>query len=142
MDLKISEEYKHLLDEYKVYYDKSNGYFKAYKKGKMTYLHRLIMNAKKGELVDHINRIKTDNRISNLRIVTKTQNNYNRGVKSKYGRGVYFDKNGDRFRACISVNNKTLKLGSFKTHGEARAAYNKKAKEVHGDLAILNFQFK
>ena len=134
--MKIDTEDLYLLEEYNILLDKSNGYYLATKKSKKEYLHRLIVGAKKGDIVDHIDMDKTNNRKSNLRIVSKSLNNYNRSVSSKYGRGIYFDKSGNRFRACISKNNKTLKLGSFSSILHAKKAYNKKAKEIYGDDAF------
>ena len=122
------------LDITKIRYDKSNGYAKI--NGK--YLHRLIINAKNGEIVDHINRNKLDNRIENLRIVNKSLNNYNKEINNLLGRGIYFDKAGNRFRACISYQNKTEKLGSFKSIDKAKESYNKRAIEIYGNNAILH----
>lgn len=126
-----------LVDISKLYYDKSNGYVVVSPKPK-TYLHRIVTEAKKGEIVDHINRNRLDNRKSNLRIVNHKLNSYNKTIKNENMRGVYFDKCGNRYRACISDNNKTLKLGSFKTINEAKIAYNKKAMEIYGDNAFLH----
>ena len=138
-NLLISKEDEELLKLYRILFDKNSGYFRVYLgKGEYTYLHRLIVNAKKGDIVDHIDRNRQNNTRENLRIVTRATNNYNREVKNKLGRGIYFDKFGNRFRACISHENKTLKLGSFKTLIEAKEAYNKKAVELRGDDAYLH----
>jgi len=132
-NLLISDIDKYILTEYNVHYDKSNGYYRCKKKGeKYIYLHRLIIGAKKDEIVDHINGNKHDNRRSNLRIASASLNCYNRKVENILGRGIYYDACGCRYRACISVNNKTLKLGSFRNILDAKIAYNKKAFEVHG----------
>ncbi len=132
-DLLISEKDLFLIKDNKIYFDNSVGYYKIYLgKNKFTYLHRYILNAKKGEIVDHINRNKKDNRRENLRFVSAKLNNYNKNVKNKLGRGIYYDKYGKRYRACISNENKTLKLGSFKTIFEAKKAYNLKAIEMYG----------
>lgn len=138
-NLLISKEDEELLKLYRILFDKNSGYFRVYLgKGEYTYLHRLIVNAQKGDIVDHIDRNRQNNTRENLRIVTRATNNYNREVKNKLGRGIYFDKFGNRFRACISHENKTLKLGSFKTLIEAKEAYNKKAVELRGDDAYLH----
>jgi hypothetical protein len=138
-NLLISKEDEELLKLYRILFDKNSGYFRVYLgKGKYTYLHRLIVNAQKGDIVDHIDRNRQNNTRENLRIVTRATNNYNREVKNKLGRGIYFYKFGNRFRACISHENKTLKLGSFKTLIEAKEAYNKKAVELRGDDAYLH----
>jgi len=96
------------------------------------------VNAQKGDIVVHIDRNRQNNTRENLRIVTRATNNYNKEIKNKLGRGIYFDKFGNRFRECISHENKTLKLGSFKTLIEAKEAYNKKAVELRGDDAYLH----
>ena len=138
-NLLISKEDEELLKLYRILFDKNSGYFRVYLgKGEYTYLHRLIVNAKKGDIVDHIDRNRQNNTRENLRIVTRATNNYNKEIKNKLGRGIYFDKFGNRFRACISHENKTLKLGSFKTLIEAKEAYNKKAVELRGDDAYLH----
>jgi len=68
------------------------------------------------EMLDHINRDKTDNRISNLRIVNNQQN------KENYeGKGCYLENN--KWRAMIRVDKKLLHLGCFNTEEEARQAY-------------------
>ena len=94
----------------------TNGYLR--KTDKSEYLHQFIMGKKDGLVCDHINRNKLDNRKSNLRLVTHLVNGLNKDSVIN-AKGIYFDKYGKRYRACISVNNKTLKLGSFKTEAEA-----------------------
>lgn len=100
----------------------SNGYYRNTKS--KTYLHQYILGKKDGLVCDHINRNKLDNRKSNLRFVTRTINNQNTDFAIN-AKGIYFDKNGNRWRACISVNNKTIKLGSFKTMEDAINARKK-----------------
>jgi hypothetical protein len=95
-----------------------------------------LIGAKKGEIVDHINRNKLDNRLSNLRLVSAKLNCYNRTIKERQVKGVHYDKCGNRYRACISDANVTKKLGSFKTIIDAKIAYNKAAKEMYGENAF------
>lgn len=95
-------------------------------KRKHVRLHRFIMDAPPGSLVDHINGNTLDNRKSNLRICTLSENAMNRRkrpkkVSSKYY-GVSF--NNGRWRAKITLNKKGLHLGSFKNEVEAAIAYN------------------
>lgn len=68
--------------------------------------------------IDHINGIKDDNRICNLREIDHKKNQFNRKVK-----GYYLDKNTNRFRAKIVLNNKSIQLGYFDTEEEAHQAY-------------------
>jgi len=107
-------------------------------------MHRFILNAPKGLFVDHINHNGLDNRRSNLRLCTRTENNRNRrpnvqpNQSSKY-KGVSFDKKRNLFRAFIYRNKKQYYLGSFKNETDAAKAYDKKAKELFGEFAYLNF---
>lgn len=137
MSLKTSDcDYEYLGNK-RIFFDKSNGYYRIYLGNKKyEYLHRYILKAKKNEIVDHINRDKTDNRRENLRIVSAKLNCYNKEIKNDLGRGIYFDKYGNRYRACISDNNKTLKLGSFKNIIDAKKAYNLKSFEMYGEDAF------
>lgn len=84
--------------------------------------------------IDHINRVRNDNRIGNLRVVTHAQNMENRKVQrnntSGYT-GVYPDRCGRRWTARISSKGKWLYLGSFRSAEEASAAYRKAAAELH-----------
>ena len=86
------------------------------------------------EFVDHINRISTDNRIDNLRPVTKAQNQQNHGIpknnKSGY-LGVSWDKARNKWSACIQHNNKTIGLGRYADIQMAYKAYQEAAKKYH-----------
>lgn len=77
-------------------------------------LHRKIMNAKKGQIIDHINGNKLDNRKNNLRFVTKSQNGQNRRCK-----GITYDKQRKKWCVNIVVNKKKYYLGRYKTEEEA-----------------------
>lgn len=79
-------------------------------------MHRLIVSAKCGEEVDHISRDKLDNRSSNLRIVTRSQNGKNLSLKSNNTSGVsgvYWHKQREKWCARITVEGKTIALGLF-----------------------------
>ena len=109
--------------------------------GTALYLHRLLMNPPVGLEVDHINRNGLDNRRSNLRIATRSQNNANRkskNVTSNY-QGVCWSRRDKKWRANIQINRKKQSLGYFDSEIEAAKAYDKKAKELFGEFAILNF---
>jgi hypothetical protein len=68
--------------------------------------------------IDHKNRNKLDNRITNLRSVTNQENSFNKECK-----GHYWYKEKNKWKACISVNNKLIHLGYFNTADEARESY-------------------
>lgn len=78
-------------------------------------------------IVDHINRIRDDDRIANLRAATKSQNCAN---NSKGPRGVYKHKN--KWKAQIRHNKATIYLGLFSTYEEAYTVFKSKHEEIHG----------
>lgn len=96
-----------------------------------TGLHRVIMNAPKGTIVDHINRDKLDNRKCNLRLVTHKQNSANKKAKGAY----YYEGMGWKTHYYDNVTKKTVHLGYFKTKEEAQEVYQKKHIEMHGEYS-------
>lgn len=108
-------------------------------KGKIL-MHRLIVNTPSDMQTDHIDGDTLNNRRSNLRICTNTQNSANRqkpqGAISQY-KGIY--RVGNRWKAVISPANKHICLGYFSTDIEAAKAYDKAAKQIYGEFARLNF---
>jgi hypothetical protein len=99
-------------------------------------MHRLILNATPGILVDHISHNGLDNRRCNLRTCTNSQNTfamvYKPAGKSGY-RGVRKDRN--RWLAVIGVRGERLYLGSFETPGLAYAVYCRAARHYFGEFA-------
>lgn len=84
--------------------------------------------------IDHINQIRHDNRICNLRNATRSENARNRGMQSnnKSGfKGVCWDKSRNRWAACIRVHGKTIHLGRFSDAAEAHAAYVAASLQIH-----------
>ena len=107
--------------------DKPNnkGYIRICICKKMYYVHRLIMMAFVGESdqqVDHINRIKTDNRFENLRYCNYRENSLNRDYVDN-AKGYTWDKGNKKWQARIRINNKLKHLGHFDNEQEARQAY-------------------
>lgn len=104
-------------------------------------LHRIVMDAKKGEFVDHINGNGLDCRKSNMRLCTQSQNNANRRrhgqFKSKYF-GVYWDNHRGGWRATITKDKKSRKSPRMKSELDAAKQYNEWAIEAHGEFAKLN----
>ena len=97
--------------------------------GKPYKVHRIIWCMVTGswpkEQIDHINGIKNDNRLINLREVSAKENSYNRakGTRNTSGTvGVYLHKETGRWRAMIRVDQKLIHLGLFKTKAAAIAA--------------------
>jgi len=110
-----------------------DGYIYPGINGKHVHQHRIIASAFLGlditDLkiqVDHINGVKHDNRLENLRLVTHQQNQFNQ-TKAK---GYSWDKKSRKWRAKIQIDGKTHYLGCFDTEEEAREAYLE-AKAIH-----------
>ena len=109
-------------------------------KVKMLLMHREILKPKNKEQIDHINGNGLDNRKNNLRFCTVSQNKMNTNCQygtSKY-KGVYWDKNKKKWRACMGLNNKKIFLGTFQIEKDAAKAYNTAAKANYGEFAKLN----
>jgi hypothetical protein len=88
--------------------------------------------------IDHINGIKSDNRISNLRLATSKNNNTNVGLKknNKSGyKGVSYIEKRKKYRAQIFNGGKNYYLGEYHTAIEAHKAYCNKASELFGEFA-------
>lgn len=108
-----------------------HGYVKAMVLGKYVTLHRLAWFYTHGEWpsdqIDHINGIKTDNRMCNLRVCTTEVNCLNQHgprVNNKLGlQGVHQIKKTGRFRACCSLQGVKHHIGVFATAEEASLAY-------------------
>lgn len=125
------------------YYVIRQVWIKDQKRDSTESMHRFILNAKKGQFVDHINGNTLDNRKDNLRICTHSENVRNRVMdyNNKSGfKGVYrtFAGKNWRFVARISLNNKIIRLGHYSTAIEAAKAYNEAAIKYHGEFAKIN----
>lgn len=109
-------------------------------------MQRLLMRdvVKEGLLVDHINGDKLDNRKENLRLVTMSQSNANRGKinfkhkNDKWSKfvGVSWDRN--KWRAIICKEGNKEYIGRFYNEEDAARAYNKRALELFGEYARIN----
>lgn len=118
-----------------------NGYAFAWVNSRDERIHRLVTEAKKGQSVDHINHDRLDNRKTNLRVCTHSENlrNMKTPADNTSGyKGVSLLKSRDKYAAYINVNRQRHRLGYFDTPEEAARAYNAKAIELHGDFASLN----
>lgn len=112
-------------------------------KGKrgLVYMHRQILNAPKGKMIDHIDRNDLNNRIANIRLCFNSQNQHNSKKQSDNTsgyKGVSWHKHRKKWIAHIR-NGKLIHLGYFCSAVEAAKAYDDKAKELFGEFANTNF---
>lgn len=105
-------------------------------------MHRQILRLLSGEVCDHRNGIRTDNRRVNLRRCTYAENAMN-GCMQKNNtsgyKGVSWHKDNRRWSAHIQDKGKSVHLGSFFCLIKAARAYDEAAKERFGEFARLNF---
>ena len=120
------------------HFTKSNG------KKTMKFMHREILEL--GDhipCVDHIDRDGLNNRRNNLRLATNSQNFMNkiahRNASSAF-KGVRWHKRDNVWTAQITLNKKYVHIGQFRDEMEAARAYDRKAKELFGEYARLNFK--
>lgn len=105
-------------------------------------VHRLVFLMHHGYLpdfVDHINGVRDDNRIENLRPATRSDNNRNRGPNKTSKSGVKGVSPSTRTNkpwvVHIRVDGTDKHVGYFNTIEEAAAAYQQAAEQLHGDFA-------
>ena len=106
----------------------SNGYMQLQINGTLYQLHRVIWLWVYGYFpeneIDHINRVRSDNRLSNLREVSRTCNARNCGIdpRNKTGvKGIYWETKRKAWLSSIKANDKRKHLGRFKDFTEAVA---------------------
>ena len=106
-----------------------DGYLRLWLQSRLYLAHRLAWLYMNGEWpkdqLDHINRNRSDNRISNLREVTNKQNGQNKSKSSNNTSGhagVSWHKHGSKWQAHIKHNQKLIHLGCFNTIEEALSA--------------------
>lgn len=126
----------------------ANGYaarrqYENGRKGGNTYIrmHRLVNKTPDGLFTDHINGNKLDNRKSNLRDCTYTENNVSKPPTSSNTsgyKGVSFSKGMNKWHAQIRKSGEHWDLGYFDSPREAAQAYNDKAREIYGEFAWVN----
>lgn len=121
------------------------GYINIMVDGRLYPAHRLVWLHEHGRWpdaqIDHINGVKTDNRIANLREATNGQNKQNmrsaRADNESGLLGVRWHKRDRRWHARIMVDGAPKHLGSFGTSNEAQAAYLSAKRQLHefGEIA-------
>lgn len=117
-----------------------NGIVYAHRKpaGGKIYLHRLIMGAPQGMVVDHIDRNGLNNTRANLRVVSQAGNLWNTAGRGEVPyKGVW--RKRAKWAAAISRGDCTYSLGVFETAEVAATAYDAAALALGYDRSGLNF---
>lgn len=102
------------------------------------YLHRMLMGAGRGQIVDHVDGNPRNNTRRNLRLCTQRDNARNARRKSNSSatlKGVSFVARTGRWRAGIRVDGRNVHLGYFMAESEAHEAYCRAAAEAYGEFA-------
>lgn len=119
-------------------------YISTYISGKNTYLHHFLINPPKDMFIDHINGDPTDNCKSNLRIVTKQQNQMNRKKQNNNSSGctgVRWNKERNKWIASISYKKEYIYLGTFTNLEDAIKARQEAEVKYFGEyrrVGVLN----
>ena len=105
-------------------------------------MHRFILKAPKGTIIDHINHNGLDNRRCNLRFATTQTNAFNRNkpsieTTSKY-KGVLRRHGKGKWIARIRFNNIHLELGQYMEEGKAASVYNYASRIMFGNFRKEN----
>ena len=112
-------------------------------RAKVVFMHRFIMQASEGKIVDHIDGNGLNNRRGNLRLCTRLENARNlrprKGTSSSFA-GVY-QRRGvpEKWYAAVEAGDEKVYLGPFDDEIEAARARDRKARQLHGEFAYLNF---
>jgi hypothetical protein len=113
-------------------------YARCWQNGRMM-MHKFILGYDAGEQADHKNHNTLDNRRENLRRCTPMQNSQFRKKRSDNTSGFKgVCLHNGKWEAAITVNKKTIRLGSFETPEDAGRAYNEAAKNLFTDFAHIN----
>jgi hypothetical protein len=119
----------------------ARGYLTGYIDGKLVLMHRFLTDCDEDCVVDHKNHITSDNRMSNLRVCTASENQYNRLMQSNNRSGaigVCWDKKHEQWRAYISVNKQRIELGHFISFDDALDARRAAEIEYHQEFSLIN----
>lgn len=134
------------ISQYRWYYAKHGYAARTVRSGglkKNVYMHRFIMGAKRGEVIDHKNRNTLDNRRGNLRICTVRDNASNKRIQDNNTvgfKGIYRRKENGKWQAEIKINGKKRALGCYQFKEQAAMVYDIWAIFYYGEYALTNRQ--
>jgi hypothetical protein len=105
-------------------------------------MHRFLLDAQTGQVIDHRNHNGLDNRRGNIRFCTITQNNQNQKLSRRNTtgyKGVSWHSQAQKYQVFISLDGRNRNLGLFSDVIEAAQAYDRAAQGLYGEFASLNF---
>ena len=121
--------------------DDGHGYKTCLVLGHKFKVHQIVWLLHYGQLasmsIDHINGVKLDNRIANLRLVTDQQNSMNVKTAKRRFAGVKTYKNKEIYSAVVQHKGKKHYFGGFKTKAEAHAAYVEGKRKICGEYSPI-----
>ena len=133
-DLELVKQHRWRIDAY--------GYPVSRIKRKNYRLSRLILQPTSGEIIDHINGDTRDNRRENLRVAMSVDNQRNMRIPKHNTtgyKGVCFVKERKKYKAQISLHDRSKHIGYFNDPEEAARAYDEAARFYFGEFACVNF---
>lgn len=134
-DIQVDEQDAYLLEKYS-WHLKDGLYPRTRIKGKAVYLYQLILTT--NNIVDHIDRNPLNNKRSNLRIVTKSQNAMNTAQRkdTKSGiKGVSWKRDRKKWEVYINFNKKRVRLGYYDNIEDAAMTRIEAEKQYYGEFA-------
>jgi hypothetical protein len=104
---------------------------------KTIYMHRLVAEAREGQIVDHVDCNGLNNTTANIRIATFAENNRNQSLRitnTSGIKGVRWRDDNRKWEARIKINKKEHHLGYYDKSEEAHAAYCEASDRLHGEF--------
>jgi len=120
----------------------SNGYAVRFEGRRKIAMHRQIMQPPQGMVVDHIDGNQAHNCRQNLRVCTHAENIRNQRKRAdsySWYKGVFYDKRNHKWQAVCKYEGRPIWVGYFDSEAEAARAYDRKAVELWGEFARVNF---
>lgn len=122
---------------------RSDGYRQIKFMGKLYLSHRIAWEFVNGKIpdgmeIDHVNVIKNDNRIINLRLATREDNQHNHGIRKNNSsgvKGVHWHKGIGKWQVRIMVGKNRVHLGYFSENKDAEKAAIEARELLHGKYA-------
>ncbi len=137
-----AEDYDRLMEhKWTAYYTCGKWYAARNDHGKCVLMHREIMKAPKGKVVDHIDGNGLNNCKSNLRICTYSQNNIHRrprGASSRF-KCVYRDRKRNLWKSTPAYRRRSVYNGRYESETDAARASDYMNVQLNGEFAYLNF---